>query len=128
MTIAGIDAEAKGWFRFSDGRLSRANGRIDLPFLDIAVSDESIEPLRNLTIRGGWERDGKGWRAQLASNGYSWKGYEMGSTALRLENLGEGLELQASSMELAPLSELATASGMLPRTCAIIWSLINPRG
>jgi len=114
MTIAGIDAEAKGWFRFSDGRLSRANGRIDLPFLDIAVSDESIEPLRNLTIRGGWERDGKGWRAQLASNGYSWKGYEMGSTALRLENLGEGLELQASSMELAPLSELATASGMLP--------------
>ncbi|TDT43252.1 uncharacterized protein (TIGR02099 family) [Halospina denitrificans] len=114
LTIAGIDAEAKGWFHFSDGRLSRANGRIHLPFLDMAVGGDSIEPLRNLTIRGGWERDGKGWRAQLVSNGYSWKGYETGSTALSLEDTDEGLALQAGSIELAPLGELAMASGMLP--------------
>ena len=113
VTITGIEAEAKGWFRFNDGRISRANGRIDLPFLDVAVGGNSIEPLRNLTIRGGWERDGSGWRAQLVSNGYSWKGHETGSTALRLNNTRDEMVLQASAMEVAPLSELAVASGML---------------
>ena len=115
LTIAGIDAEAKGWFRFSDGRLTRANGRLHLPLLDVAVKGESIEPLRNLTVRGGWERDGNAWKAQLVSNGFSWKNFETAPTGLRLQRIGSDVLLQARLLELAPLRELATATGALPQ-------------
>lgn len=114
LSIARVDADAKGWFGFSNGQLTRASGEVDLPLLDIRAKDTSIEPLRDLKLRGGWERKGDGWEAQLVSNGHRWKDHETAPSAARLRSSEGELSVQASVMELAPLCEFATATGVLP--------------
>lgn len=128
LSIAGINADARGWFRFSSGRLTRASGEVDLPFLDIRSGNASIEPLHNLNLRGEWQREGDGWQAKLLSNGYRWKDHETGSTAARLQSSDGELSVQASALELAPLSEFATATGMLPSELHETLAGHQPRG
>ena len=126
--VEGFDLGGEAWLTFRDGTLQQVNGRVQTPYLQLGVGQQSLAPLEGIQARFGWRRHSQVMAGQgdadrtagtigelhLKQLQWTWNGDQVPPFSVRLATRGGTTSVTADALPLAPLRRLVVSLGVLP--------------
>ncbi len=139
LRIEGVDLGGEAWLTFRSGHLEQVNGTLRTPYLQLGVANTSLAPLEDIQARFGWRRRGGDEAETLAqtlargelhvqSLQWTWDGDTVPAFSLRVRPRGDGFDLVADTLPLAPVRRLLVAVAPLPERLARALTNYRPSG
>ncbi|WP_166264310.1 YhdP family protein [Marinobacter caseinilyticus] len=136
LAILGFDVSGQGWLTFEKGRLIRGQGKVRMPFLQLAVDRETLAPIESITADVGWRPSRLGTESkgvefgELHLRNLSWRWSSIDAppfdVMLTLAN-GEWL-VAGQGIPAGPVRRLAVGLQLLPGDAAARLARYQPRG
>lgn len=128
LSVESLDARAKAWVGFRNGRPDRARARLGLPELGLESGDKSMPTIGDLSMDALWEREDEGWALQVRGSAFQWGNREASAFTATAERGAEGTEVAASGLDVGAISTLARRSELLPESVETRLAAHRPRG
>ncbi|MBZ2168483.1 YhdP family protein [Marinobacter sp. F4216] len=143
--VEGVDLGGEAWLTFQDGEVQQVNGRLNTPYLQLSVGNESLAPIENIQARFGWRRSGHPlssvasgseaadvseqpgeWHLQELQ--WQWNADKVSPFSLSMVPSENGLLASADALPLGPIQRLLSALPVLPEPASNALVNYRPEG
>ncbi|QSP94537.1 hypothetical protein LPB19_15375 [Marinobacter salinisoli] len=145
LRVEGVDLGGEAWLTFQGGEVQQINGRLNTPYLQLSVRQESLAPIEDIQARFGWRRANNThpenrseagaaddleppgeWHLQQLQ--WRWNTDTVSPFSLSLLPTGDGLRAHADALPLGPLQRLLSALPVLPDVATSALANYRPEG
>lgn len=123
-----LDASARTWLTFDQGRLQRLNGHVDVERLELRSELDGLAPVEDFSARVGWRRTDDGGSFHVRELGWRWQDDRVEGVSGRIDYDRLHFRVRAGDVPLGPLARLALASDLLPARAQYHAAGLGPEG